>query len=406
MARKDPRPELSPDDPIPEPTGETVEMPNNPPYVDPRLLHPKARAYQERLQKARGGEQVGVTPRPPIPRLDQYDESANKGRTMAQSAMGGDTQTVVDIYPTDILHEDARRDPKFIQGQGDMLAMNQPSLALKYGIMRKGEYVSGTSLVRRPEGQLKQLRPETVEGLERLQREQQEQQQAARAAAQHGEQVVKNMEDQVAESQASNAAGGAAARLGGRPIEGEKAPTEEDERKLKEGDLEHLDTLDFGTIRQMMVRNLLNNEKQREIVEGRIKDEIRISDMLINGYAKQRVPIIPGEFEPTFMTVGGDIELELKAMLSEEARTYEYTEQYFLDKYSLMALAAGLHSINGEKLPSHINNDGDLDRDLFWKKFKKVAKLPLPMLASLGTHYFWFDVRCRRKFVAGELGNG
>lgn len=405
MARKNdppsPRPELSPTDPVPAPTGETVEMPGKP-YVDPRLLNPKARAYQARLQAARGGQEVGVTPPVPIPNLTSYEEGVNKGQTMAQAAVRDSTNIPIDIYPNDILPDAATRDPKFIHGQGSMLAMHQPTLALKYGVMRKGRHVPGTELVQR-QAPLTQLRPETVEGLQQLQKLQ-EQQAAQQPPTKEG--AVEQLHDQAVEAKAANGTGGAAARLGGQPVEGEKAPTEEDEKKLKEGDLSHLDTLDFGTIRQMMVRNLLNNEKQREIVESRIKDDIRISDMVINGYAKQKVPIIPGEFEPTFMTVSGDVELELKAMLSEEARTFEYTEQYFLDKYSLMALAAGLFEINGTKLPTHLNEEGDLDRDKFWAKFKRVAKFPLPMLASLGTHYFWFDVRCRKKFVAGELGNG
>jgi len=72
----------------------------------------------------------------------------------------------------------------------------------------------------------------------------------------------------------------------------------------------------------------------------------------------------------------------------------------------MMALAAGIHSIHNNPLPNMFNADGDFDREAFLKKFKKVLKFPLPMLASLGVHYFWFDVRCRKCFVMENLKNG
>ena len=84
------------------------------------------------------------------------------------------------------------------------------------------------------------------------------------------------------------------------------------------------------------------------------------------------------------------------------------SDRYLLDKYALMGMTCALVKVhkNQPPLPDHRNERGDFDDNRFWEKFNKVIKLPLPMIASLGVHYFWFDVRVRKLFRVEKLKNG
>jgi hypothetical protein len=218
------------------------------------------------------------------------------------------------------------------------------------------------------------------------------------AGLQKLEELQRQASDKAVENEARQGSAGAAEQLAGKQV------SEDDREKIQDA-VSRMDDFDFSQFREMMVRDLLNNEEQRRIVEARIKP-IDISTMVIDGVAKQEVPIVPGKFWVVFQSCGGDIELALKGLIAEEAKTLDYSVQYFTDKYSMMALAAGIHSINNNPLPNHLDSNGDFDREAFLKKFKKVARFPLPMLASLGVHYFWFDVRCRKCFVMENVKNG
>ena len=66
----------------------------------------------------------------------------------------------------------------------------------------------------------------------------------------------------------------------------------------------------------------------------------------------------------------------------------------------------GITRINTTTLPTHLDQGGNFNDELFWKKFNRVLKFPFHMLASIGVHYYWFDVRVRKLFVAERLKNG
>jgi hypothetical protein len=394
------RPELDPNAPVPPPTGEVQKF--RQPYIDPRVTDPRALEYKRQLEARKLNTPVGEVPLPPIPRLDQqFDPS--RPMTMAEAAQrqrasefteenadGGIFQkppSMPKLLPEDLLPDDARADPHFIRGHGDMLAINQPGLALKYGIVRQGRRYTPQEVFHQtyaapPTGakNTRQLRPETIAGLQQL------------------EELQKKAADQSVENEARAGSAGAAENLAGKEV-----PPEERE-KLQDA-ISRMDDFDFSTFREMMVRDLLNNEEQRRIIRGRCKP-IDITSMVVEGVARQEVQIVPGKFWVTFQSCGGDVELALKGLIAEEAKTLDYSVQYYTDKYSMMALAAGIFAINNNPLPNHLDNNGDFDRDAFLKKFKKVSKLPLPMLASLGVNYFWFDVDCRKCFVAENVKNG
>jgi hypothetical protein len=138
------------------------------------------------------------------------------------------------------------------------------------------------------------------------------------------------------------------------------------------------------------VKNLLANKERREQIEARC-EPMDLMDLLVNREARQIVPIIPGKYFPSFRTMGGDEDLEVKRLMSVERGS----TQYMLSKLTLMNLVCGLYSINGKVLPSHQDKDGEFDVDLFKAKFKNVIKYPMQVLSDLAVNYTWFDRRVR-----------
>ena len=113
-----------------------------------------------------------------------------------------------------------------------------------------------------------------------------------------------------------------------------------------------------------------------------------------------------GVFEVEYESVTGEDDLNLKRMLVEEAKTLNVADRYLLDKYALYGLACAVKSINKKPLSKHRDNEGNFDEKLLEAKFKQILRMPLPMLAALGPHYFWFDQRVRKLFVATNIKNG
>jgi hypothetical protein len=152
------------------------------------------------------------------------------------------------------------------------------------------------------------------------------------------------------------------------------------------------------------MKDLLNNEEQRKIVEERLQP-LELSELIMNGRILQTVPIIPGRYEPTFQSLTGEDELTSRRLIMADKQGLEASDRYLLDKFQMMTIAIGVQKINSNPLPSHMKGN-NVDDELVWAKFNRVVKFPLHMLASLGVHYFWFDIRVRRLFVAERLKNG
>ena len=196
---------------------------------------------------------------------------------------------------------------------------------------------------------------------------------------------------------------GMAGRLGNSPGAG---PTTEAAAARSAADIaKNMDDFDFNTLREVMMKDIINNEDQRKIIEARC-EPMTIDDIITRGFVTQRVPIIPKKFEPTFTSLSGDDDLALKRLVMVESRGLEVSERYLLDKFSLMTLAAGLHQVNNNPMPEFRDNEGHFDDEMFMAKFKHIIRLPFHMLASIGVNYFWFDIRVRKLFVAESVGNG
>ncbi len=220
-------------------------------------------------------------------------------------------------------------------------------------------------------------------------------------AQQAKEQAEGRIDDQARAASAQGAGGVAAQGAGGA------APlSEEDKQKVRQA-INQMDDFDWNTFKQMTMKDLLNNEEQKKIIEERLKNTpLSLDGLLVDGYVRQMIPIIPGKFEPTFQSIGGDEELACKRLIVVDAKSLDVGEQYLLDKHAFMVLTCGLFAVNQKPLGNHRDVDGKFNDELFWQKFNMVLRFPLHMLASLSINFFWFDVRVRRLFVAESLGNG
>lgn len=162
-----------------------------------------------------------------------------------------------------------------------------------------------------------------------------------------------------------------------------------DEMKKSIDDIEdeYFDFDEFGN----KVKNILANKERRESIEGRC-EPMDLMDLLVNKEVRQVVPIIPGKYYPTFRSVGGDEDLEVKRILSKETTN---SPSYLLAKMTLMNLTCALYALNGKVLASHQDKEGDFDGEAFKAKYKSLIKYPLQVLTDLAVNYTWFDRRVR-----------
>lgn len=301
------------------------------------------------------------------------------------------------LLATDILPEDATKDPAFIMGQGSMFAIHQPNLARKYGVIRNKKWIPPQQINQQyqptvipdsnaPSERMK-LSPATEEGL--------------RAAAQYTEQ--RRMMEEQNEKQKQEAP---------PPPTPEPVGKKYSEMSIEEK-LSKLDAFDQNKVEEFIRDNDLNTKAQKELIEKRIKDsgyDLSIDEMVMTNKVRQRIPIKPGKFEVTLESIDVEVDLALKHLIMEEAKKQEVSEKYYLDKYSFMAITVSLVEIQGSTskkiFPSCFDSEGRFNRDLFWKKWDVIVKLNFWMAASICTHFSWFDQRVQQLYRVEDVKNG
>lgn len=157
---------------------------------------------------------------------------------------------------------------------------------------------------------------------------------------------------------------------------------------------EVFETNEFGE----RVRSLLGNKERARIIESRCLP-LSLEDLLINGSVQQRVPIVPGKFEPTFRSPQGDENLEILRLMS----SVRGSDDYALDLLQLYRLTVGLYAINSKPFPNHLSTDGEFDEELFKKKFNIVKKMALPILADMVVNFGWFARRVQKLTVVDDI---
>lgn len=408
-----------------------------PPVVAPGVTDPAAQKYAKQFEQRRGPPKYGVPvaggPTPPIPRLDSEPtgmlpmaDQANQQRIQQTGPFVGagslfqgpppapqsggifpqqpqqqkpsPTALPPGLMMTDLLPEVARKDAAFRDGHGSMYAVSQPALAYKYGVVRNKQHVSPQQLASGKSGAAASgLKPETLAGLQAISAANQSPETAeATRTAQARE------EDKRIMGEAAAGSAGASGRLG-NVTEG---PQPEAKPAKSAADLaKNMDDFDFNRLREALMKDIINNDEQREIIEKRL-EPLSLDELFTTGSITQNVPILPGKLEATFRSLSAEDDLTLKRLAMKEAKGLEVSDQYLLDKFSLMTIIAGLYAINNNPFPDYRDVQGHFDEELYWAKFHLISRYPFNMLATLGVHHFWFDIRVRKLFVMESLGNG
>ena len=144
-------------------------------------------------------------------------------------------------------------------------------------------------------------------------------------------------------------------------------------------------------------------------IQAKVKakcEPLSVEDMVKMGEFRQKVPIRE-DFYITFRSISAEEDLELKKIMSEVDFV---SERHFTDLYSFYQQTVGIVSVNGNALPTHIDEGGKLDKDKLDEKIKYLLKMPIQMAQALSMHYYWFELRVRDMFdvknVIGEIKNG
>lgn len=180
-----------------------------------------------------------------------------------------------------------------------------------------------------------------------------------------------------------------------------KVEEQKEEAKKEEDPSSLFEALDFGDLNAQIER-ILNNKQRREDIESRCTP-MNFEDLLLRDEVRQRVPILPGKFEPTYRSITPLESLYIKRRLAKETIT---TDQYMGEKYNLMLLTCCLVDINGIPLPDHRGKDGEPDDGLFDGKLAMLSKKSAYIMADLSVNYVWFDIRVRKLINPDALGNG
>ena len=185
----------------------------------------------------------------------------------------------------------------------------------------------------------------------------------------------------------------------GKILKDEKAKKDEAPSE-KELDDEILGMFD-GSSRTEAER-ILNNRKRKKAIESRCP-AMKFEDLLMKDEVQQRVPILPGEFEPTFRSMLPEENLFIKRYLAKET---SLPESYILEKYALCQLTCSVVAINGNHLPDHRDEKGELNEPKFEAKLKVMMRKSGYIIADLAINFYWFDLRVRRLINPEALGNG
>ncbi len=373
-----------------------IELPNE--AASP--VNPHAARYAKGLESRKQAMPVGGQP-VRIPRLDvspadTRDMPPMTGEQLAQAQQAQGHNIFgprpnplgeLNILPTDTLPPEAEGDDQFQKGIGSGLASAQPFMARKYGVIRNGVRIAPQELAggRKKSG----LSPQTLEGLN--------------AIKQYNQNVTdsqNNAETNQAVDEAKRSPLGAAVETTG----GGSAPLTDDERNRIKESVQSLDAFDFYTYRNALLKDVINNEEQRKLVEGRLKP-LSLYELVTTKYLTQDVPI-NDDLVLKFQSMTGEEELHLRRLTVEEARTVDMDDEYRMLRWSLMGVALTLHSINKAPLPDYKDANGKFDRAEFYKKFDLVLSYPFHFLSTIAVHAFWFDIRVRSLCQATPLKNG
>ncbi len=326
-------------------------------------------------------------PRPAPPRLSASAYTPGGGLPEEPPARPAPV-TAPGILPKDTLPPEAMRDPAFSAGPRTSLASAHPALALQYGIMRAGKRLVSV-------GSGLWAEPAPPAGAARLPL-------TDWKAAETGTPSILEAADQP------------------KPVkEGEEKP----KLKAVDEDDEEIDLpppkeefapneFDMARIRELMHGDLFNNNEQLAIIEARIpkrdpNDDVKA--MLLGQLIREKVPVIPGVYEPVFQQNPWWVESKLQEMVVMEIGSLDVNKVHLMDKYAVWGMICSLVNLGGKELPAlYTGTEQKLDMEKFAAKCQVISRLPTELIASLMVHWTHFGLRMRRLLLAvrGALKNG
>jgi len=142
--------------------------------------------------------------------------------------------------------------------------------------------------------------------------------------------------------------------------------------------------------------------RKRKHIES-LLDQMDVGDLLSKQRIEQDVPIADG-VTVSFRSSIGKEELYIKNKISlEDERS---SDMYLQSKLGLLVLTAGLTAIGSQMLPDHIDENGNINPDIFEKKFERIISQPTILLTEMSLNHTWFQERVQALLTFGALKNG
>jgi len=155
----------------------------------------------------------------------------------------------------------------------------------------------------------------------------------------------------------------------------------------------------YGAIQEQQ-RTLMNPERREKIEKGLVP--LLIEDMIMKREIQQSVMIIPSKLSYLLRTFNQKEHLFCLQYVYDHPGSVVYNEEFL----NTCKLVCALVSINGAHLPTHLDKDGEVDKDLFEKKMSHVAGFPTQLIADLSVQIIWFNERVTKLFSLDNLKNG
>lgn len=228
--------------------------------------------------------------------------------------------------------------------------------------------------------------------------------------------ILADTRKRAVEASGITADGGVAPRPSGAPavrqetvaqlkaFEKASAAQTEDDKKIEDQAKKDLEEeyaeYDLGPRNEAQL--VLVNQKRRKEIEARCEPML-IEDLILRGEVKQVIPIVPDKFVVEFRSTLPEESLFIKRRVALEKAV---SDQHTLERYGLLNLCCSLVQVNGEKFPSHLDENQSPSDVLFDKKFARMMKLSGYVITDLMVNVAWFDIRVRKLLNSDAMGNG
>ena len=152
---------------------------------------------------------------------------------------------------------------------------------------------------------------------------------------------------------------------------------------------------------------------RKKKIEGRLSD-MSFDSLVQHGELRQLVPIRPGVLEVEFRSYSAGEEMFLRGEIYDtgkkkgvNARSLNNASMSHVESMiSLYNVALSVTSINSKKLPEHLLENGEVDRDKFYEKVRFIEAMPAVIVGDIVTNWRWFQERLQKLVTVENLKNG